>query len=659
MYERAKVRELGGLRIIGTERHEARRIDKQLQGRSGRQGDAGSSRFYVSIEDEIMRRMGGKDLMDRVWIEDIPIEHGWVTKAIEQAQIKMESYNFDIRKHLLEYDDVLNNQREFIYSQRYRIFTKADLREDLRDWFEKEIARIIAEDLKEREHAQARLLIHLDSLMPGFFRAENDMWPPYSLALVQRALGEFDDTAPASKKILDAAQRAMEAYRGFITQAIVPEVVNTFEQQYRATWDEIEDLAKNTLATVRQEAEEANRQLDARMLTQSVGQAVGMQLDPSLPLRPRSGQGSGQAQRGEIGEREIMDAVQRAFDMRVVDQIIRRLAKRAGQEFEFRWSPEGGLNFDALRDQLAAALDDAYTKQANKHLADIEREIGERIKSADDVRGTRLAFNLFALSHTRHAAFDQRTHRRLEIMVPRFPWVHLAATHVNQSDTDALRDEILQYWNQSLDQLVPLRGGAAAFNDLLRELMLSVVTNLWVDYLTEIEELRTGIGLQAFGQRDPLVEYKTRASEMFQGKKNPDGSWIIGLRQRIQSQVVTYAFTYQYRGFARLESEARDRESRQAIEATTADRRPTTAVASQQSHGDAARSTVNSSHASRAVVSSQRAEGGKHASRAESKKPEPARKPVGASAGKLGRNDPCWCGSGKKYKNCHMQSDMK
>src|SRR5574341_1378867 len=144
MRDRVRVRELGGLRIIGTERHEARRIDNQLRGRSGRQGDPGSSRFYVSLEDEIMRRMGGKGLVDRVWIEDIPIEHDWVTKAIEQAQVKMESYNFDIRKHLLEYDDVLNKQREVIYGQRYRILTKADLRDDLRGWLEEEIARILA-----------------------------------------------------------------------------------------------------------------------------------------------------------------------------------------------------------------------------------------------------------------------------------------------------------------------------------------------------------------------------------------------------------------------------------------------------------------------------------------------------------------------------------
>ncbi|MBM3127306.1 MAG: hypothetical protein FJ009_01575 [Chloroflexi bacterium] len=618
MFERVKVRELGGLRIIGTERHEARRIDNQLRGRSGRQGDAGSSRFYVSLEDEIMRRMGGKGLMDRVWIEDIPIEHDWVTKSLEQAQIKMESYNFDIRKHLLEYDDVLNKQREIIYGQRYRILTKADLRDDVRGWFEEEIARILAENAKETTHNEARLLIQLDSLMPGFFRAENDMWPPYSLALIQRELGD----APAAKKILDAAQRALELYRDFIVQGIVPEVVNQFESDYRAKWDELEDLAKNTFATMRQEAEEQQRALDARTLTQGVGQAVGMQLD----VRVERG--------AEVSERAILDAAHRAFDGRVVDQIVRRVAKRANQEFEFRWTPDGDLNFDELREQLARAIEDAYTKQANKHLADIERELSERAKSAEDMQGTRLAFNLFSLAHTRHSAFDQRTHRRFEVMVPRFSWVHLAATRVGK-DGEKLREEILEYWKQSLDQLAPLRGGAAAFNDLLRELMLSVVSMQWVDYLTAIENLRAGIGLQAFGQRDPLVEYKRRAFAMFQD-----------LYARIRSQVVMYLFTYQYRGFARLESEARDREARQAIEATS---QPVvsrqSSVASQQSAVSSVQSSVSSSQ--KAAVSGQRSVVSE-------------RKPVNAAVGqKIGRNDPCWCGSGKKYKNCHMQKDAR
>ncbi|MBC7262425.1 MAG: preprotein translocase subunit SecA, partial [Chloroflexi bacterium] len=113
--DREKVLALGGLHVIGTERHEARRIDNQLRGRAGRQGDPGSSRFYVSLEDDLMKRFGGStvaNLMDRLGVdEDMPIEHDLITRSIENAQIKVEGYNFDLRKHLLEYDDVVNQQR--------------------------------------------------------------------------------------------------------------------------------------------------------------------------------------------------------------------------------------------------------------------------------------------------------------------------------------------------------------------------------------------------------------------------------------------------------------------------------------------------------------------------------------------------------------------
>src|SRR5262249_27354575 len=112
----------GGLHIIATERHEARRIDNQLRGRAGRQGDPGSSRFYLSLQDDLMRIFGSdriSGLMERLGMEEgVPIEHGMVTKAIERAQKQVEAQNFSVRKHLLEYDDVMNKQRESVYARR-------------------------------------------------------------------------------------------------------------------------------------------------------------------------------------------------------------------------------------------------------------------------------------------------------------------------------------------------------------------------------------------------------------------------------------------------------------------------------------------------------------------------------------------------------------
>ncbi|MGQ9812720.1 MAG: preprotein translocase subunit SecA [Dissulfurimicrobium sp.] len=140
------VAELGGLHVIGTERHESRRIDNQLRGRAGRQGDPGSSRFYLSLEDDLLRIFGSdriSGIMDKLGMkEGEPIEHPLLTKAIENAQRKVEGHNFEIRKHLLEYDDVMNKQREVIYSQRKQILGGQGLREDILDFI-----KYIASDL--------------------------------------------------------------------------------------------------------------------------------------------------------------------------------------------------------------------------------------------------------------------------------------------------------------------------------------------------------------------------------------------------------------------------------------------------------------------------------------------------------------------------------
>jgi preprotein translocase subunit SecA len=146
--EHEKVVKMGGLHIIGTDRHEARRIDNQLRGRSGRQGDPGSSRFYVSLEDDIVRRFGGdriKSLMEWAGMdEDTPVENTLVNKSIEGAQVRVEGYNFDIRKHLVEYDDVVNRHRELIYGERRKIIAGADLKSNILSLVGDEIKNIVA-----------------------------------------------------------------------------------------------------------------------------------------------------------------------------------------------------------------------------------------------------------------------------------------------------------------------------------------------------------------------------------------------------------------------------------------------------------------------------------------------------------------------------------
>ncbi|HEY82542.1 MAG TPA: preprotein translocase subunit SecA [Dehalococcoidia bacterium] len=152
-----KVVALGGLHIIGTERHEARRIDNQLRGRAGRQGDPGSSRFYVSLEDDIVRRFGGeriKGIMDWAGMdEDTPIENKLVSRAIENAQIRVEGFHFDMRKHLVEYDDVVNKHRELIYTERRKILGGADLKANILSMVREEISDMVASRILDEHGA--------------------------------------------------------------------------------------------------------------------------------------------------------------------------------------------------------------------------------------------------------------------------------------------------------------------------------------------------------------------------------------------------------------------------------------------------------------------------------------------------------------------------
>ncbi len=172
--ERKKVLEVGGLQIIGTERHEARRIDNQLRGRSGRQGDPGLSRFYVSLEDDLMRIFASErisKIMDKLgWQEGDPIEHNLITKSIGNAQERVESRNFDIRKHLLEYDDVLNTQRDVVYTKRKEILSGENPKDSLYEIVDDLIEEIVPIYIPEKPNSQE---LDLKGLSDATYRGFN------------------------------------------------------------------------------------------------------------------------------------------------------------------------------------------------------------------------------------------------------------------------------------------------------------------------------------------------------------------------------------------------------------------------------------------------------------------------------------------------------
>ncbi|NLF00752.1 MAG: preprotein translocase subunit SecA [Anaerolineales bacterium] len=413
---------LGGLHILGTERHEARRIDNQLRGRAGRQGDPGSSRFYISLDDDLMRRFGGErvqGLITRLGVEDdVPIQNAWLDKSIESAQMRVEGYNFDIRKHVLEYDTVVNKQREVIYAQRREVLTATELSDQVLRMVNEEIAGLI------RAHAGGPDPMDWD--LRGL-RGELRMFMPL----------------PADLGVAQWANLTVEE--------IEAQLVELAKQAYT-------DLSET------------------------------------------------------IGHQVFRQAVQEDATLAAMS---------------YSRDPAQRLVVQRLVEHLGAPL-------------------------ADDVAGEPL--------------------RRLP------------------DDLKATIERIM------VDVYRLVRD---------RQLLLYAVDTLWVRHLTDLEVLREGIGLRAYGQQNPLVAYRKEAHEMY-----------LGLLARIQETVARSAFLVP-----------------QALPSTA--RRQPLRMAQQRAPAPS------------------------------SVKPQaPSTRPQGAPAPALasslpGRNDPCWCGSGRKYKQCHMRQDME
>jgi len=215
------VKELGGLHILGTERHESRRIDNQLRGRAGRQGDPGSSRFFISLEDDLMRLFGSEKIMKVVETlgmeEDMTIEHSMLSKSIEGAQKKVEGRNFDIRKHVLQYDNVMNKQREVIYGQRRQVLLGEDIRENIMDMVREIIEDAVANHTAGSEYAEEWDLKGLMDYLHTMFLPKNSFTMDELLsfsrdelkeALVRKAVEVYElKEAPIEPEIMRELER--------------------------------------------------------------------------------------------------------------------------------------------------------------------------------------------------------------------------------------------------------------------------------------------------------------------------------------------------------------------------------------------------------------------------------------------------------------------
>jgi preprotein translocase subunit SecA len=618
MEEMERVRKLGGLHVTGSERHESRRIDNQLRGRSARQGDPGSSRFYLSMEDELMRLFGGQqadNLMQRLRIDEaMPLEVGLVGRIVEQSQGRVEGANFDVRKHLLEYDDVLNTQRSSIYSQRDRIFTKGDLSEDVGEMLETEVLQRVPEALEDEE-GPWKLLAWLDQIQPPL-SFNGSIYPSYTLRLLlDYVLDEIEKRAstepaagPDGRQDFQLAEEVLLELAADALKAEEEHLLHTVNNLLTLTSERLESQLDERIEAIETyfdalEMEEDTQVRSSRQVIDDLSTLVHVPIKlSSEELRALRNGGE------EISIEEVSESVQDQVEDALVDQAATRLVgsveRRLEEELGIDSSAVESADWDTLAELILEAIHKFYEKRRQRLIgSNGDSVIAKDIRSAlGKVEGALADVHLLALliqiPQGARATFDKRTHRRVWRRTTRLTYFYMAARFLENREPDEIAAQVLEHlegaqaamrraWGRSewgrlsaacpvdLDETTqsglqnllgddryaqiadkPLQQlqaderdkvidelGRQALTEVYRQLLLGVISELWVEYLTNMEALRVSIGLEAYAQRDPLVQYKSRAFEMFQE-----------LLSNMRLSVVSRMFTFQPRDLSSVQT---------------------------------------------------------------------------------------------------------
>lgn len=372
---RDEVLKLKGLYVIGTERHEARRIDNQLRGRAGRQGEPGSSRFYVSLEDDLMRRFGGervKSVMEWTGMgEDVPIEHNLITKSIERVQTGIEGYNFDIRKHLLEYDDVLNRQRELIYEQRYRVLTKDTLEEGLCKMIRAEVDDQL-NNILGKPGDEWKLLRRLDGIVGNLPAPKGTelpslggqaIFPPFIVTLLAQAMSDRSSNE-LLHDLVEATRTAVDAYREHVLEEVIGENWKKAREDYDQDLEEKSEKLEQIIDNYVDLLKEQGRALHNRNLLEHLHRVF------PLPLGVKAAELNG----WEIGEVKdhLLATLKRVYHQQVCKKLIDRVQEETPSGIDLKNVYLGGLekDEDPERAFLPALLARA---QANGREDELER----------------------------------------------------------------------------------------------------------------------------------------------------------------------------------------------------------------------------------------------------------------------------------------------
>jgi preprotein translocase subunit SecA len=583
------VAELGGLHVLGTERHEARRIDNQLRGRAGRQGDGGSSQFFLSLDDELIQLFAAewtlKMLKGLAWEEGQPIYAKMLTRGIERAQKKVEERNFEIRKSLLDYDEVMDHQRKIFYSRRRSILKGVHLKAIIRDMIAGSVERATASMLAEA---------YPQTCIAEWARTR------FGVDLKSTRIAEMDP-AEIEERVKTEAVRAAENN----INLSLGEYLEDYEDP--ATWD-VQGLSKWALT--------------AFNVNLSVSKIKAMQAE-------------------EI-ERSLVEAATESLMNRDCAELSRFLEPDYGLRIYIEWAR---AKFDVKVD--IAELRDKSAQQVRDHILSaidakyVRREIEYPVEFAMTMAFGREEPSIYAFqalvdwANRKYQAGltiedvqnnpPARTNARLLELSEKFSSGGLEEEidgAIRSSTPEALADWAKERFDATIAdaQLVDMARAKEVLMDAGREFLRHELSDLekyvlvqtydstWKDHLYSMDHLKESIFLRAMAERDPKVEYKHEGFRMF--------TEMLG---SIEERVTDIIFR------VRLET------------------------------GVSARNVWSGQQTQHAQVGqfamSERQRAAAQAPQGEAAKPQTIR----VETPKVGRNDPCPCGSGKKYKKCHGQ----
>ena len=556
-----KVREMGGLQIVGTERHESRRIDLQLRGRCGRQGDPGSSRFYLSLEDDLMRIFAGewvKNILTRLGMQDgEAIESKMVTRRVEAAQKKVEERNFEIRKNLLEYDEVMDEQRKRVYGFRQRVLDgrEATGEAESHDDRDGECRELILE-MVDRQIDQ-----HIDTFLDKDYGAQAFSGWASSQLSCELESADFRGLVP-DEAIRIAHEQATRQAEAQIFEA-VEENLPQSESESDWNWSALASFvnARWKLSVNDRDLKRVGRNDVAEWLQQRVSEAIAKAdlRDGERFLAPDFGVVTARSWTDwrfgiELQDEDLAEIIGNEPDPEAFKEIVREKAREAYQRREIEYPVLVGLA------HFTGRQDDGSKKVNREGLVAWARD---RFDSSIDETSLSVT-SLDQLKETLNAA---STRRHKQPHAPR---------------TEMQRME--------------------------RAVLLQILDNAWKDHLLAMDHLRSSVGLRGYAQVDPKVEYKREGMRTFDLMWSGIDERVIDIVYRIE-QVEEDALRSTWRETAAIHEDT-----------------PSAAQLEQPE-----RSFSDGSEAGPI-------------------------QPIRNSGQKVGRNDPCHCGSGKKYKNCCARS---